>query len=62
MRLTDEMKEREAGKELFRDSVLAESGLVLFEAKAPQPHCQVHDSALVGSITSSTLSGALSIE
>jgi hypothetical protein len=43
---------REARKELFRDSVLAESGLLFLKAKAPQPHCQVqvHDSALAGSI------------
>jgi len=40
----------------------AESGLVLLKAKRPQPHCQVHDSALSGSITSSTVSAALSIE
>ena len=38
---------REARKELFRNGVLAEGSLVLFEAKAPQPHCQIHDSALI---------------
>ena len=36
---------REAGKELFRNSVLAESGVVLFKAKAPQPDHHVHDGA-----------------
>jgi hypothetical protein len=39
---------REAGKELFRNSVIAEGGLVLFKSKAPQPHCHIHDSALSG--------------
>ena len=32
---------REAGKEFFRDGVLAESGLVLLKAKAPQPTVNV---------------------
>ena len=36
---------REAGKKLFRNRVLAESGLLGLKAKAPQPACHVHDTA-----------------
>ena len=38
---------RKARQDLFRDCVLAESGLVLFKAKAPQPACHVHKTAAV---------------
>jgi hypothetical protein len=37
---------REAGQDPFVDLVLAEGGLISFEAQAPQPHCHIHDSAL----------------
>jgi hypothetical protein len=39
---------RQLRQDLFVNSVFAESGLVLLKAKAPQPHCQIHDSALSG--------------
>ena len=38
---------RQARKNRLINFVFAECLLVLFETKAPQPHCQVHDSALV---------------
>jgi hypothetical protein len=36
---------REFRQDCFVNSVLAEGGLVLFKAKAPQPDHDVHDSA-----------------
>jgi hypothetical protein len=41
---------REAGKQLFRDSVLTQSGLVLLKTKAPQPACHVHDTAALAQL------------
>src|SRR5215813_12722751 len=38
----------QARQNFFCNGIFAESSLVLLKAKAPQPHCQVHDSALVG--------------
>ena len=36
---------RQIGQDAVVYRVIAKRGLVLLKAKAPQPHCQVHDSA-----------------
>jgi hypothetical protein len=37
--------EAEIGQDAYVYSILAEGGLVLLKAKAPQPACRVHDTA-----------------